>query len=71
MQVTLYTTHCPKCKVLETKLKRAGVEYTESNDIQKMLEIGFKSAPVLVVDEEIYLFREACLWADDQRILKE
>jgi len=33
-----------------------------------MLELGFKSAPVLDVDGEIYLFKEACLWADDQGV---
>ena len=64
--ITLYTTHCPKCRVLETKLNKAGVKYKTSEDIQKMLELGFKSAPVLDVNGEIYLFKEACLWADDQ-----
>lgn len=72
MKVTLYTTHCPQCKVLETKLQRAGIEYTASEDIQKMLELGFKSAPVLTVennkgDIETYLFKEACLWVDDNK----
>lgn len=71
MNVILYTTHCPKCKVLTRKLQMAGVEFTESEDIQKMLELGFKSAPVLVVDDEVYLFKEACLWADDRRLEKK
>ena len=71
MNVILYTTHCPKCKVLTRKLQIAGVEFTESEDIQKMLELGFKSAPVLVVDDEVYLFKEACLWADDRRLEKK
>ena len=69
--VTLYTTHCPKCKVLETKLDRAGVEYNQCEDIQRMLELGFKSAPVLIVnDEDPYFFKEACIWADEQRIAR-
>lgn len=69
--VTLYTTHCPKCKVLETKLDRAGVEYTQCEDLQKMLELGFKSAPVLIVNnEDPYLFKEACIWADEQRMAR-
>ena len=71
MNVILYTTHCPKCKVLTRKLQMAGVEFTESENIQKMLELGFKSAPVLVVDDEVYLFKEACLWADDRRLEKK
>ncbi len=71
MNVILYTTHCPKCKVLTRKLQLAGIDFTESEDIQKMLELGFKSAPVLVVDDEVYLFKEACLWADDRRLEKK
>lgn len=71
MKVTLYTTHCPQCKVLETKLQKAGIEYTASEDIQKMLELGFKSAPVLTVENkdhtETYLFKEACLWVNDNK----
>lgn len=67
MNVTLYTTNCPRCKVLEKKLQMAGVDFTISEDINKMLELGFKAAPVLVVDnEEPYLFKEACDWADQQ-----
>ncbi len=71
MNVTLYSTHCPKCNVLEAKLKQAGIEYTISEDIQKMLELGFKAAPVLDVDGEIYLFKEACIWVDDQKETEE
>lgn len=71
MSVILYTTHCPKCNVLEKKLKMANVEYQTSEDIQEMLKLGFKSAPVLKVDDEIYLFKEACLWADDNAKIEQ
>ncbi len=66
MNVLLYTTHCPQCMVLEKKLQAAGIKYSISEDIQKMLELGFKAAPVLVIDGNPYLFREACLWVEDQ-----
>ena len=59
MQMTLYTTHCPKCTVLEKKLKAKGVEYTEVTDTAKMTEMGFKSAPMLDVDGRILSFVEA------------
>ena len=66
MNITLYTTHCPQCKVLEKKLQASGIEYTISEDVQKMLELGFKSAPVLVVDDEPpYSFKDACAWIDE------
>lgn len=71
MSVILYTTHCPKCNVLEKKLNKFGIEYTISEDIQEMLKLGFKSAPVLKVDDEIYLFKEACLWADDNTKIEQ
>lgn len=71
MNITLYTTHCPKCRILELKLQKAGVEYNVSTDIQEMLKLGFKSAPILKIDnEEPYLFKEACIWADEQRMAR-
>lgn len=70
--VTLYTTHCPKCNVLEKKLQAARVEFTVCEDLQKMLQLGFKSTPVLVVDkEDPYFFKEACIWADEMKKRQE
>lgn len=28
MNIIFYTTHCPKCAVLKTKLDKAGVSYS-------------------------------------------
>ena len=39
MGITLYTTHCPKCKVVERKLQMANVEYSQSEDIQEMINL--------------------------------
>ena len=40
--VTLYTTHCPKCNVLEKKLDKKKIEYTlvDDFDIQAMVDKG-------------------------------
>lgn len=65
MDITLYTTHCPQCNVLGKKLDLAGVKYDVCEDPQEMLKLGFMSAPILKVDKDIYLFKEACLWVDD------
>lgn len=51
MEITFYSTHCPKCKVIESKLKQAGLEYTEVNDVNEMLQLGFRTAPILKVDD--------------------
>lgn len=64
--VIFYSTKCPKCMVLEAKLKQKGVEYIENNDIEKMLNLGIKSAPVLCVDGVMLDFADAVAWANKQ-----
>ena len=43
----LYTTHCPKCEILERKLKEKGVDYEVCEDIDRMRELGIGGVPVL------------------------
>ena len=43
MKVILYTTHCPKCNVLTTKLKSKGVDYEEITDVDVMRDKGVGS----------------------------
>lgn len=63
MKVVLYSTHCPRCKVLEAKLKQKNIDYTEETDVDKMLAIGLKSAPALQVDDgELMEFGKAVQW---------
>ena len=62
MNITLYTTHCPKCKVLETKLQQKGLEYETVEDENIMVEKGFLSAPMLEIDEEVFDFSGAINW---------
>lgn len=59
MSLILYTTHCPKCKVLESKLKEKGIEYKEETDVSKLVEKGFKTVPVLEADGQLMPFYEA------------
>lgn len=62
MEVVLYTTHCPKCKVLEKKLRDAHLFFKTVDDEQAMIEKGFMEAPKLEVDGEIKGFAEAIDW---------
>ena len=62
MNITLYTTHCPKCKVLETKLQQRGLKYETVEDENIMAEKGFLSAPMLEIDEEVFDFSGAINW---------
>ena len=66
MKVVLYSTHCPKCKVLESKLKQSNIAYEEVNDVDLMLSKGFVVAPVLEVDGVVYNFKEAANWIKEQ-----
>ena len=53
--ITLYSTHCPKCKVLEKKLDALGKDYEIIDDTSKVVEFaqehGYNSAPILVTEE--------------------
>lgn len=62
MDVIFYSTHCPKCKVVEILLGKKGIKYVEDNDTQHMLDIGLTSAPGLSVDGKLMEFGEAVAW---------
>lgn len=66
MSVTLYTTHCPKCKVLEKKLNNKNINYNEVTDTNIMISKGFTSTPMLEVDGTIMDFSEANKWVNEQ-----
>lgn len=62
MNIILYTTHCPRCVVLESKLKQKDIEYTSCEDINIMSEKGFMQAPMLEVDNKVMDFKTANNW---------
>jgi len=53
--VILYTLNCPKCKVLELKLKKANIEFKIVDDQTTVVNIGkdhnISSAPILQVGD--------------------
>lgn len=61
-KIILYSTHCPKCTILEKKLKDKGVIYDEVNDADYMVNLGFTEVPMLVVNDRIMGFNEAVKW---------
>ena len=65
--ITLYTTHCPKCRTLEKNIKKKGIPYTTSENLDKLVRAGFSSAPMLEVAEGQFLnFKEAWGWINQQ-----
>lgn len=65
MEVKLYSTNCPKCKVLEKKLENASIEYIKKTDIDEMLDKGIMSAPYLEVNGELMNFNESVKWVKE------
>jgi hypothetical protein len=65
MKVVFYTIDCPKCRVLENKLKTKMVVFEECRDIEIMQEKGFENAPMLEVDGTAMSFGEAVKWINN------
>ena len=69
MRVILYSTDCPKCKILESKLKQKNVAFelvTGEEAVEAISNKGFMSAPMLEVDGEDMEFNAAMGWLQNQ-----
>lgn len=60
--IILYSTGCPKCKVLTKKLDMADIEYTVCNDIDMMIKMGFELLPMLKIGDKVMDFKNAVEW---------
>lgn len=60
--IIFYTTHCPKCKVLKTKMDKIELTYEVCEDVGKMLDLGIQTAPALQVNNTILDFGQAIQW---------
>lgn len=62
--VRVYSTHCPKCNVLESKLKQKNIDFEECTDINEMMKKGIQTAPYLEVDNQLMDFGAAIRWVN-------
>lgn len=62
--IILYTTHCPKCKILEKKMNDKNIQYEMITDEDVMIEKGFMSAPMLEVDGNVMKYPDALKWVE-------
>lgn len=70
MKVVLYTIGCPKCNVLEKKMRMKGVQFEVCRDIPTMQELGITSAPRVRVDDgELMDFTKANKWINSLEAL--
>lgn len=65
MDITLYSTGCPKCKVLKNKLDSKKITYTVDDNIDRMIEIGITTVPDLMVDGKLMNFKESIEWLNN------
>ena len=60
--ITVYTTHCPRCKILEKTLTSRGVDYVAVEDVDVIMAKGFQMVPMMEVDGKVLDFKEAMFW---------
>lgn len=69
MTVTLYSTHCPQCRIIEQKLSKKNINYQCIDKLEDVVEFGqkhdIKSAPILDVDGEVMSFKQANTWINN------
>lgn len=70
--IKLYSTQCPKCRVITKKLEQKNIAFIEINckedtsSIEMLSAKGFKSMPVLQVGNEYFDFMKANKWIGEQ-----
>lgn len=64
--IVLYTTHCPKCRVLESKLDKKNIEYNICEDINIIQNKDITALPALEINNEILNFKDAVNWVNKQ-----
>lgn len=61
--IVLYSTDCPRCKVLEKKLGQKNIDFTINKNTDDIMNVanktGFISAPLLEVDGQVMGFEQA------------
>lgn len=64
MQVNLYSTGCPKCKVLKNKLDNKNIAYNTISDTDIIISKGINTIPVLEVEGQFMDFKKAVDWVN-------
>lgn len=65
--IKVYSTHCPRCMVIEKKLTQKGINFEIIDDINVMREMGIQSTPMLQIDDQpLMKFNEANKWINSQ-----
>ena len=66
--IILYSTHCPKCTVLQKKLDKANVQYEICDDVDIIVKKDFTNMPVLEIENETLSFKQAVDWINKKEV---
>lgn len=58
-KLILYTTHCPKCTILEKKLNAKNLTYDICENVEVMKALGIQFTPMLAIEDRLLSFSEA------------
>ena len=64
--IVFYTTDCPNCKILESKLKEKNIKYTECRNRRIMVSKKIMSVPMLDVNGKLLSFSKSLEWINNQ-----
>lgn len=70
-RIILYSTGCPKCRILKKKLDEKGVNYEICSDTERMIGMGLTEVPVLEAKGDIMSFADAVKWVNEQEIAQK
>ena len=64
--VIMYSTGCPKCKVLQSKLESKKISYVVVSDVSSIIAKGITTVPVLEIDGRLLDFKKAVDWVNER-----
>lgn len=64
--IKLYSTGCPRCHVLESKLNSKNIAFEVCSDKDTMISMGLTTVPVLEVHGEMMDFKQAVNWINEE-----
>lgn len=65
--LTLYTIGCPNCIALAEELHKSCLDYEVCKDVDKMIEMGMTTMPVLEADGVFMNYAQAQAWIKSQK----
>lgn len=65
-KIIMYSTGCPKCNVLKSKLDGKNIQYVICDDVSEMESLNIDHVPVLSVNGELFQFTDAVKWVNNK-----